>query len=88
VFTVNHRVRALYQRLGMTEVARHGDSNVKITMRSGHPGQTAKDQSTGLDNNSRTAGFERCWDWPAQCGQLNARGLSEEAGHGCGGNAR
>ena len=33
VLTVNHRARALYQRLGMTEVARHGASNVKITMR-------------------------------------------------------
>jgi hypothetical protein len=42
VFTVNHRARALYQRLGMTEVARHGDSNVKITMRSGHPGPDRK----------------------------------------------
>jgi ribosomal protein S18 acetylase RimI-like enzyme len=38
VLTVNHRARALYQRLGMTEVAtRHGDSNLKITMRSSHP---------------------------------------------------
>jgi ribosomal protein S18 acetylase RimI-like enzyme len=34
VLTVNNRARALYQRLGMTEVARHGDRNVKITMRS------------------------------------------------------
>lgn len=33
VLTVNHRARALYQRLGMTVVARHGDSNIKITMR-------------------------------------------------------
>jgi RimJ/RimL family protein N-acetyltransferase len=33
VLTVNHRARALYQRLGMTEVARHGDNNIKITMR-------------------------------------------------------
>jgi ribosomal protein S18 acetylase RimI-like enzyme len=33
VLTVNHRAQALYQRLGMTEVARHGDSNIKITMR-------------------------------------------------------
>jgi ribosomal protein S18 acetylase RimI-like enzyme len=32
VLTVNHRARALYQRLGMTEVARHGDGNIKITM--------------------------------------------------------
>jgi ribosomal protein S18 acetylase RimI-like enzyme len=37
VLTVNHRARALYQRLGMTEVARHGDNNVKITMRSSRP---------------------------------------------------
>src|SRR5690348_7237934 len=34
VLTINHRARALYQRLGMTEVARHGDGNIKITMRS------------------------------------------------------
>jgi RimJ/RimL family protein N-acetyltransferase len=34
VLTVNRRAQALYQRLGMTEVARHGDGNVKITMRS------------------------------------------------------
>ena len=34
VLTVNHRAQALYRRLGMTEVARHGDSNIKITMRS------------------------------------------------------
>ena len=33
VLTVNRRAQALYQRLGMTEVARHGD-NIKITMRS------------------------------------------------------
>ena len=31
VLTVNHRAQALYQRFGMTEVARHGDS--KATMR-------------------------------------------------------
>jgi len=34
VLTVNHRAQALYQKLGMTEVARHGDNNIKITMRS------------------------------------------------------
>ena len=39
VLTVNHRAQALYQRLGMTEVARHGDGNVKITMRSSRPHQ-------------------------------------------------
>ena len=33
VLAVNHRAQALYRRLGMTEVARHGDSNIKITMR-------------------------------------------------------
>ena len=37
VLAVNHRARALYQRLGMTEVARHGDNNIKITMRSARP---------------------------------------------------
>ena len=34
VLTVNQRAQALYQRLGMKEVARHGDNNTKITMRS------------------------------------------------------
>jgi len=37
VLTVNHHAQALYQRLGMTEVARHGDNNIKITMRSARP---------------------------------------------------
>jgi len=37
VLTVNHRAQALYQRLGMTEVARHGDGNIRITMRSARP---------------------------------------------------
>jgi ribosomal protein S18 acetylase RimI-like enzyme len=37
VLTVNHRAQALYQRLGMTEVARHGDNNIKIVMRSTRP---------------------------------------------------
>jgi ribosomal protein S18 acetylase RimI-like enzyme len=33
VLTVNRRARALYERLGMTEVARHGAGNIKIRMR-------------------------------------------------------
>ena len=33
VLAVNYRARALYQQLGMTEVAWHGDNNIKITMR-------------------------------------------------------
>ena len=37
VLAVNHRAQALYQRLGMTEVARHGDDKIKITMRSAQP---------------------------------------------------
>jgi ribosomal protein S18 acetylase RimI-like enzyme len=37
VLTVNQRAQALYQRLGMTKVARHGDGNLKITMRSTRP---------------------------------------------------
>ena len=36
VLAVNHRAQALYRRLGMTEVARHGDHDIKITMRSTH----------------------------------------------------
>jgi ribosomal protein S18 acetylase RimI-like enzyme len=40
VLTVNHRAQALYQRLGMKEVGRHGDNNIRITMRSARaPGQ-------------------------------------------------
>ena len=37
VLTVNNRAHALYQRLGMNEVARHGDGNIRITMRSTRP---------------------------------------------------
>ena len=33
VLTVNRRAQALYQRLGLKEVARHGPANIKITMR-------------------------------------------------------
>ena len=39
VLTVNNRAQALYQRLGMKEVARHGDGNIRITMRSSRPHQ-------------------------------------------------
>ena len=39
VLTVNYRARALYQRLGMTDAAWHGDGNIKITMRSSRPHQ-------------------------------------------------
>ena len=34
VLTVNRRAQALYRRLGLTEVARHGDRGTKVTMRS------------------------------------------------------
>jgi ribosomal protein S18 acetylase RimI-like enzyme len=37
VLSVNDRAQAFYQRLGMTEVARHGVGNGKITMRSTRP---------------------------------------------------
>ena len=36
VLTVNSRAQALYRRLGLTEVARHGDRGIKVTMRSAH----------------------------------------------------
>lgn len=36
VLTVNRRARALYQRLGLIETARHGNGDIKITMRSTH----------------------------------------------------
>jgi ribosomal protein S18 acetylase RimI-like enzyme len=35
VLVVNHRARALYQRLGLREVGRHGEGGIKIAMRSG-----------------------------------------------------
>jgi ribosomal protein S18 acetylase RimI-like enzyme len=34
VLAVNQRARALYQRLGLREVSRHGEGGVKIAMRS------------------------------------------------------
>ena len=37
VLMVNHRAYALYQRLGLQEVARHGDNNIKIRMRYTRP---------------------------------------------------
>jgi GNAT superfamily N-acetyltransferase len=37
VLAVNRRAQALYQRLGLTEVARHGDNNIKIVMRTVPP---------------------------------------------------
>ena len=37
VLAVNPRAQALYQRLGLTEVARHGDGNIRIRMRSSPP---------------------------------------------------
>jgi ribosomal protein S18 acetylase RimI-like enzyme len=33
VLAINHRAQSLYQRLGLTEVARHGDNNIKVAMR-------------------------------------------------------
>jgi hypothetical protein len=36
VLTVNRRAQALYRRLGLTEVARHGDRDTKVTMRSAY----------------------------------------------------
>ena len=33
VLAVNHRAQALYRRLGLIEVARHGNDNIKLTMR-------------------------------------------------------
>ncbi|WP_433467587.1 GNAT family N-acetyltransferase [Spirillospora sp. CA-128828] len=37
VLAVNHRAYALYQRLGLQEVARHGDDQTKIRMRYTRP---------------------------------------------------
>jgi ribosomal protein S18 acetylase RimI-like enzyme len=44
VLSVNHRAQALYRRLGMKEVAWHGEGNIKITMKSiGAPVKTGED---------------------------------------------
>lgn len=37
VLTVNPRARALYERLGLAEVSRHGEGNIKVRMRSARP---------------------------------------------------
>lgn len=37
VLAVNHRAQALYRRLGLAEVARHGPGSIKISMRSAGP---------------------------------------------------
>ncbi|MFH8738406.1 GNAT family N-acetyltransferase [Streptomyces sp. NPDC017964] len=37
VLTVNQRAQALYRRMGLDEVARHGESNIKIRMSSRIP---------------------------------------------------
>jgi ribosomal protein S18 acetylase RimI-like enzyme len=37
VLTVNRRAQALYRRLGLAEVARHGDNDIRITMRTMPP---------------------------------------------------
>lgn len=37
VLAVNRRAQALYRRLGMTEVARHGENDIRITMRTVPP---------------------------------------------------
>lgn len=37
VLAVNERAQALYRRLGLTEVARHGEGNLRITMRTSRP---------------------------------------------------
>jgi GNAT superfamily N-acetyltransferase len=43
LLSVSDRARALCQQLGMTEVARHGGNNIKITMRSPScPGKAVK----------------------------------------------
>jgi ribosomal protein S18 acetylase RimI-like enzyme len=39
VLAVNQRAQALYRRLGLVEVARHGDDGVRVTMRSSRSGR-------------------------------------------------
>jgi ribosomal protein S18 acetylase RimI-like enzyme len=57
VLTVNHRAQALYQRLGLTEVARHGDNNIKITMRTnGTADKTARGRFGALQRACRLRG--------------------------------
>jgi ribosomal protein S18 acetylase RimI-like enzyme len=50
VLSVNHRAQALYQRLGLTEVARHGEGDMRITMRSG---PASNDGPQGNDDRAR-----------------------------------
>jgi GNAT superfamily N-acetyltransferase len=54
VLTVNHRAQALYQRLGMKEVARHGGNNTKITMRLTHnPAKSRRTPEAQVMTNAR-----------------------------------
>jgi GNAT superfamily N-acetyltransferase len=39
VLAVNRRAQALYRRLGLREVGRHGVGNIKVSMRSARPDQ-------------------------------------------------
>jgi len=39
VLAVNQRAQALYRRVGLAEVARHGDDGVRVTMRSSRSGR-------------------------------------------------
>jgi hypothetical protein len=39
MLAVNQRAQALYRRLGLAEVARHGDDGVRVTMRSSRSGR-------------------------------------------------
>jgi ribosomal protein S18 acetylase RimI-like enzyme len=41
VLAVNSRAHALYKRLGLTEVGRHSDDNIKIAMRTDKPSRSS-----------------------------------------------
>jgi hypothetical protein len=44
---VEHRPGEIYLRLGLTEIARHGDNNIKIAMRAVGRARSTPDRSSG-----------------------------------------
>jgi GNAT superfamily N-acetyltransferase len=59
VLAINQRARALYQRLGLRAVGRHGEGGIKIAMRSGS-GPSAGDVPTAWNpNRLRSCGSMR-----------------------------
>lgn len=53
VLSINYGAYALYQRLGFREVSRHGDNNIKVTMRCPPPPRAA-DSASRRDGDTTT----------------------------------